>query len=98
MTKTRCCAMLGSIPPSKRGRAMSTVQAGGYRFIAHQFQYSGGVAAEPGFRIEHARFTRPVPLAEGFDAIEAYLGGIGRSPTAFCACELRSPAQFTDAG
>jgi len=29
-------------------------------------------------------------LAEGFDAIEAYLAGIGRSPTAFCACELRS--------
>ena len=29
---------------------------------------------------------------------EGYLGGIGRSPTAFCACELRSPAQFTDAG
>src|SRR5690349_1077226 len=80
---------------------MPTVQpfpAGGYRFINHQFQYSGGVAAEPGFRIERARFARPVPLAEGFDAIEAYLAGIGRSPTAFCACELRSPAQFTDAG
>ena len=80
---------------------MSTVQpfpAGGYRFITHQFQYSGGVAAEPGFRIERARFMRPVPLAEGFDAIEAHLDGIGRSPSAFCACELRSPAQFTDAG
>jgi hypothetical protein len=80
---------------------MATVQpfpAGGYRFISHQFQYSGGVAAEPGFRIERARFRRPVPLAEGFDAIKAYLGGIGRAPTAFCACELRSPAQFTDAG
>src|SRR5215469_16365845 len=80
---------------------MPTVQpfpAGGYRFISHQFQYSGGVAAEPGFRIERARFARPLPLAEGFDAIEAYLAGIGRSPTAFCACELRSPAQFTDAG
>ena len=80
---------------------MSTVQpfpAGGYRFITHQFQYSGGVAAELGFRIERARFTRPVPLTEGFDAIEGYLGGIGRSPTAFCACELCSPAQFTDAG
>ena len=72
--------------------------AGGYRFIVHRFQYSGGVAAEPGFRIERARFARPLPLAEGFDAIEAYLAGIGRSPTAFCACELRSPAQFTDAG
>jgi hypothetical protein len=45
-----------------------------------------------------ARFARPLPLAEGFDAIEAYLAAIGRSPTAFCACELRSPAQFTDAG
>jgi hypothetical protein len=80
---------------------MPTVQpfpAGGYRFIIHQFQYSGGVAAEPGFRIEHARFARPLPLAEGFDAIEAYLAGIGRSPTAFCACELRSPTQFSDAG
>ena len=80
---------------------MPTVQpfpAGGYRFISYQFQYSGGVAAEPGFRIERARFTRPVPLAEGFDAVEAYLGGIGRSPIAFCGCELRSPAQFTDSG
>jgi hypothetical protein len=50
--------------------------AGGYRFVVHQFQYSGGVAAEPGFRIERARFARPLPLAEGFDAIEAYLAGI----------------------
>jgi hypothetical protein len=80
---------------------VSTVQpfpAGGYRFITHQFQYSGGVAAELGFRIERARFTRPVALAVAFDAIEGYLGGIGRPPTALCACELRSPAQFTDAG
>jgi hypothetical protein len=80
---------------------MSSVQpfsAGGYRFISHQFQYSGGVAAEPGFRIERARLMRPIPLTEGFDAIEGYLGGIGRPPAALCACELRSPAQFTDAG
>src|ERR1700737_451901 len=42
-------------PPSKGGRPMSTVQpfpAGGYRFISYQFQYSGGVGAEPGFRID----------------------------------------------
>ena len=72
--------------------------AGGYRFIPFQFQYSGGVVAEPGFRIERARFRRPLPLAQGFDAVEAYLASIGRKPTAFCACELRSPAQFTEAG
>ena len=71
---------------------------GGYRFITHQFQYSGGVAAQPGFRIERARFARLRPLGEGFDAIEAYLAGLGRPPTAFCACELRSPAQFTSEG
>ena len=79
----------GRAPNLSRGRVHATVQpflAGGYRFISHQFQYSGGVAAEPGFRIERARFARSLPLADGFDAIEAYLAGIGRSPTAFCAC------------
>ena len=37
-------------------------------------------------------------MAEGFAAIEAHLARLGRPPTAFCACELRSPAQFTEAG
>jgi hypothetical protein len=78
--------------------AVQSFSPGGYRFITHAFQYSGGVAAEPGFRIERARFARPVPLAAGFDAIEAHLNRLGRPPTAFCACELRSPAQFTEAG
>jgi hypothetical protein len=72
--------------------------AGGYRFMPHAFQYSGGVVAEPGFQIERARFRRPLPLAAGFDAVEAYLAKIGRPPTAFCACELRSPRQFTEQG
>ncbi len=75
-----------------------TFQPGGYRFIEHAFQYSGGVAAEPGFAIERVRLARMLPLAEGFDAIEAHLRRRGRPPAAFCACELRSPAQFTDAG
>jgi hypothetical protein len=73
-------------------------QPGGYSFITHAFQYSGGIAAEPGFAIERARLTRMLPLAQGFDAIEAHLKNRGRPPSAFCACELRSPAQFTDAG
>ena len=72
--------------------------AGGYRFMPHAFQYSGGVVAEPGFQIERARFRRPLPLAAGFDAVEAYLAKIGRPPTAFCACELRSPRQFSEQG
>jgi hypothetical protein len=72
--------------------------AGGYRFLTHQFQYSGGVAALPGFRIERVRFARMLPLAEGFAAAEAHMQRLGRPPTAFCACELRSPGQFSEAG
>jgi len=62
------------------------------------FQYSGGVAAQPGFEIERARFLKPLPLAEAFAAVEAHLKSIGRPTTAFAACELRSPGQFTDQG
>ena len=71
---------------------------GGYRYIPAVFQYSGGVAAEPGFEIERARFLKPVPLADAFAAIEAHLKSIGRPATAFAQCELRSPAPFTDQG
>ena len=71
---------------------------GGYRYIRAVFQYSGGVAAEPGFEIERARFARPLPLADAFAAIEAHLASLGRPTTAFAACELRSPAPFTDQG
>ena len=70
----------------------------GYRFIPAVFQYSGGVAALPGWRLERARFSDPVPLAEGFARIAAHLETLGRPLTAFCACELRSPAPFTEDG
>jgi hypothetical protein len=72
--------------------------AGGYRYVPGVFQYSAGVAALPGFRIERAMFQTPVPLAEGFPRIEAFLAGLGRSVTAFCACELRSPEPMTETG
>lgn len=72
--------------------------AGGYRFIPAVSQYSGGVAAEPGFRIERVRFSRTVPLAAGFAFIEQHLKALGRPTSAFCACELRSPAPFTEDG
>jgi hypothetical protein len=73
-------------------------RAGGYRYISAVFQYSGGVAAEPGFEIERARLARPVPVAEGFKLVETHLKAIGRPTTAFAACELRSPAPFTEQG
>ncbi len=73
-------------------------EAGGYRYIRGPFQYSGGVAAQPGFVIERARFARPVGVEEGFRRIEAHLAALGRPTTAFCACELRSPAPFDDRG
>ncbi|MBV8032140.1 MAG: hypothetical protein JO035_11580 [Betaproteobacteria bacterium] len=71
---------------------------GGYRYLAGVFQYSSGVAAEPGYEIERARFRAPLALAEGFAAVEAHLRAIGRPTTAFAACELRSPAPFTERG
>ena len=71
---------------------------GGYRFINAVFQYSGGVAAEPGHRIVRVRLTRPLPLAEGFRVAEETLRAAGRPLPAFCACELRSPAPFTERG
>jgi hypothetical protein len=75
-----------------------TIDRTGYRYIPGQFQYSAGVAALPGYAIERVRFTNPIPLADGFRRIEAFLRDATLPLTAFCACELRSPAPFTDAG
>ena len=74
------------------------MRAGGYRYIPFAFQYSGGVAALDGFRIERVTFSEPLPLDAGFAWIERFLGEQGLPLAAFCACELRSPEQFTDTG
>ena len=73
-------------------------QPGNYRFIPGVFQYSAGSAALPGYEIERVRFDTWLPLAEGFAAAADYIQGTGRPLTSFCACELRSPAAFTDDG
>ena len=62
------------------------------------FQYSSGAAADPGYEIERVRFDRMLPLAEGFAQIANYIQAAGRPLTSFCACELRSPAAFTEDG
>ena len=71
---------------------------GGYRFIPSVFQYSGGAAALPGHAIQRVQFRAPVPLAQGFARIERIITDAGRPLTSFCACELRSPAPFTEQG
>lgn len=71
---------------------------GGYRYIPSVFQYSGGVAAEPGFELRRVRFLKPLPMAEAFAAVEAHLAAVGRPTTAFAQCELRSPDPFSDQG
>jgi hypothetical protein len=72
--------------------------AGNYRFIPAVFQYSSGAAADSGFEIERVRFDALLPLAEGFAQAAEYIRTTGRPLTAFCACELRSPAAFTEDG
>ena len=71
---------------------------GNYRFLPSVFQYSGGVAAQPGYQIKRVRFRTPVPVPEGFDFIQRFIRAAGRPATALCACELRSPAPFTEGG
>ena len=76
----------------------SDFAAGNYRFIPAVFQYSAGSAALPGYEIERVRFDKWLPLTEGFAAVARYIADAGRPLTSFCACELRSPAAFTDDG
>src|SRR3979490_3344923 len=76
----------------------SGFSAGDYRFIPAVFQYSSGAAAEPGFEVERVRFDKLLPLAEGFAQAAKYIRAAARPLTSFCACELRSPAAFTEDG
>jgi hypothetical protein len=79
---------------------IKTVDApnGGYRFMPGVFQYSCGIGALPGFTIERVRFANPEPLKQGFTRAAEILKAAGRPLAAFGACELRSPAPFTEDG
>src|ERR1700749_1729932 len=68
-----CVGYPGLISSQESAVMAGTVGREGYRYIPYQFQYSGGVAAAPGYAIERVRFANPVPLSEGFRRIEAFL-------------------------
>ena len=72
--------------------------AGNYRYSSGVFQYSSGVVAVEGYEIVRATLRRSLPLAEGFSMIDKHLKAAGRPRTALCACELRSPAPFSEDG
>lgn len=78
--------------------ASTLFSPGSYRFIPSVFQYSAGVCALPGHAIVRETFATPQPVKRGFAAIAERLESQGLPLIHFCACELRSPGQFDDAG
>ena len=77
---------------------LTQASGGGYRYLPGVFQYSAAVIADAEFEIERARFRQPVPLSDGFRIVEKHCAAVGRPLLALCACELRSPEPFTEAG
>ena len=73
-------------------------KAGNYQFIPAVFQYSAGVRGDEGFEIVRARFRNMLPMSEAFAAIQNHLQSRNRPLESFCACELRSPAPFSEQG
>jgi hypothetical protein len=71
---------------------------GNYSFIKGIAPYSGGVVAENGHEIVHARFLHPLPLPQGFARVKAHLAAVKRPLQALCGMELRSPKPFTFQG
>ncbi len=69
--------------------------SGNYRFLVGIRAFSSGTVAMPGHEIVHVTLGRPVPWRAGFARIDTHLREQGRSRTALCGIELRSPKPFT---
>ena len=61
-------------------------EPGSYRYLKGVRQYSAGIRALDGYRLERVRFSRPLQLIEGFLRIQQHLETIGRPLAAFGAC------------
>jgi hypothetical protein len=72
---------------------------GNYRFTpgAAVSPYSGGGIADPGYEIVHATLQSPLPIWDGFAAIERYLSALQRPRAALCALELRCAKPYDPA-
>ncbi|MEV4132836.1 hypothetical protein AB0J72_11810 [Dactylosporangium sp. NPDC049742] len=69
----------------------------GYAFLPRVRQYSQGVVGTEGHGLTRVRFSSPVPLSDGLRLAAEIIDAAGRPPAALCACELRTPAPFTEA-
>ncbi|TWT15268.1 hypothetical protein [Reyranella sp. CPCC 100927] len=65
--------------------------AGGYVYGPMRDFASSGVKTLPGFGIEYAVLSKPLPLADGFAVARRTIEGLGRPLAAFCGFELRMP-------
>jgi hypothetical protein len=68
---------------------------GGYEFIPGLPFASNGVVASPGMSIQRGIFAEPILLPDGYDAVRAYLEGLGRPLQALCGLDLQLPATRT---
>ena len=71
---------------------------GNYSFLKGISPYSAGAVASAGHEIERARLEPARKLRDGFAAVEAHLGKLGRPRQALCGMELRSPEPFSFQG
>ena len=53
--------------------SMAVFKEGGYRYLPSVFQYSAGIAAEPGFQLVQARFRSLIPIDDAFICIANHL-------------------------
>ena len=71
--------------------------SGNYRFLGAQGRpFSGGIVADDGYDIVHARFSRPIALAEGLAAAARQVASTGRPVHAIAGFELRIPEPLTE--
>jgi hypothetical protein len=73
--------------------------SGNYRFLAAEGRpFSGGVVADEGYDLVHARFERPVPLEAGLAGAVRHVVAAGRTAHAIAGLELRIPGPLSSEG
>ena len=73
--------------------------SGNYRVLAAVGRpFSGGIVADDGYDLVHARFERPVPLEAGLAAAARHVVAARRTALAIAGFELRIPTPLSKAG